>query len=233
MTSITTALAEIKERMARAALQAGRPPGDVRLVAVSKTRSVANIEEALATGQVDFGENYVQELVEKQGALAGRPEPLRWHFIGHLQRNKVRFIAPSCHLVHAVDSVRLGLELDRRAGECGRRLPVLLELNLAGEESKFGLGVEEVAGVAGELAGLPNLALSGLMAMTPLRATRDEARRLYGAARDLAQRLAVNLPPGACRELSMGMTQDFEAAIEQGATLVRVGTAIFGSRSEA
>jgi hypothetical protein len=219
--------------MAQAAVRAGRSPEDVRLVAVSKTRPVEVIAQALATGQWDFGENYVQELVEKQAALEDHAEPVRWHFIGHLQRNKVRFIAPFVHLVHAVDSVRLGEELNRRAGECSRRLPILLEVNLAEEAAKFGLAAQDVAPVAQQLAGLPHLALSGLMAMTPLGATRDEARRLYGMARDLAERLAADLPSGACRELSMGMTQDFEAAIEQGATLVRVGTAIFGSRSEA
>jgi PLP dependent protein len=240
MTRTHVALAEVRQRMAQAALRAGRAPDSVRLVAVSKTRPVAVITEALAAGQLDFGENYVQELVHKhQELVPGHqelvepPEPLRWHFIGHLQRNKVRFIAPFCHLVHAVDSVPLGEEINRRAGECGRCLPVLLEVNLAGEATKFGLSPGEVAGVAQQLAGLPSLALTGLMAMTPLGASHDEARRLYGMARELAERLAADLPPGACRELSMGMTQDFEAAIEQGATLVRVGTAIFGSRSEA
>lgn len=233
MSEVAGALGEVRERMAQAARRSGREPSAVRLVAVSKTRPVETLVEALETGQVDLGENYVQELVAKQEALREREPQPQWHFIGHLQRNKVRFIAPFVHMVHAVDSLRLGEELNRRGGECGRRIPVLLEVNLAGEESKFGLTADEVGAVAEALAGLEHLAVSGLMAMTPLGAPEDEVRRLYAGTRELAERIGRNVRAEDWRELSMGMTQDFEVAIEEGATLVRVGTAIFGSRSEA
>jgi pyridoxal phosphate enzyme (YggS family) len=231
MSRIADALEQVRGRIAAAAARAGRDPADVTLVAVSKTRSVEETLEAVGAGAVDLGENYVQELVAKREDLQRREIPVRWHFIGHLQRNKVRFLAPFCALVHAVDDLELARELDRRAGQHGRRQPVLLEVNIAGEESKFGVAPEQAAALAEGVAGLANVELRGLMAMTPLGAVGHEASRLFAQVRDLSHDLGKNLPPGAMRDLSMGMTQDFEAAVEQGATLVRVGTAIFGPRA--
>lgn len=231
MGTVAEALEQVRERITAAALRAGRDPFAVTLVAVSKTRSIEDILEAVAAGAAHLGENYAQELVVKAEELQRRELPVKWHFIGHLQRNKARFLAPFCHLVHAVDDLELARELDRRARQHGRRQPVLLEVNIAREESKFGVGPGEVGALAEDVACLQNIELRGLMAMTPLGASSDEASRLFAQVRELSQRLAANLPPGAMSELSMGMTQDFEAAVEQGATLVRVGTAIFGPRA--
>jgi pyridoxal phosphate enzyme (YggS family) len=233
MHDIATALAEVRTRIARAAGRAGRSPDDIRLVVVTKTRSAEEIAQAAAAGATDLGENYVQELVAKREALVrlGFPD-LRWHMIGHLQRNKVRFLAPFCALIHAVDSSRLGAEISARAQAQGRRQAVLVEVNIAAEATKFGLAPEEVAAVAEGLAALPGVELQGLMAMVPYGAPEAEARERLAAVRELAEQLAPSLPPGAMSQLSMGMSQDFEVAVEEGATLVRVGTAIFGRRDQ-
>lgn len=230
MGKIADALEQVRERIQAAASRAGRDAEGITLVVVSKTRSLQEILEAVEAGGLDLGENYVQELVAKREELQRRELPVRWHFIGHLQRNKARFLAPFCHLIHAVDDLELAHELDRRAAQHGRKQPVLLEVNIAGEQTKFGVAPEQAAALAEGVAALPSLQLRGLMAMTPLGASTDEAARLFAQVRELAERLGRNLPPGSMSELSMGMTQDFEVAVEQGATLVRVGTAIFGPR---
>lgn len=230
MGTVAEALEQVRERIHAAAARAGRSPSAVKLVAVTKTRSIEDILDAVGAGAADLGENYVQELVAKREELQRRELPVQWHFIGHLQRNKARFLAPFCHLIHAVDDLELARELDRRAGQQGRRQPMLLEVNIAGEESKFGVAPTELGALAEAVAQLAHVELRGLMAMTPLGASDDEASRLFGQVRELSEDLGHSLPPGAMSELSMGMTQDFEAAVEQGATLVRVGTAIFGPR---
>jgi pyridoxal phosphate enzyme (YggS family) len=230
MGKIAEALEQVRQRIDAAASRAGRDASQITLVAVSKTRSVEEILEAVGAGAVDLGENYVQELVAKREELERRQVPVRWHFIGHLQRNKAKFLTPFCHLIHAVDDLELARELDRRAAQHDRKQAVLLEVNIAGEQTKFGVAPEEAAALAEGVAALPNLQLRGLMAMTPLGASADEAARLYAQVRELAEQLGRNLPPGSMGELSMGMTQDFEVAVEQGATLVRIGTAIFGPR---
>lgn len=231
MSTIAEAFREVKERVAQAAQRSGRQPEDVVLVAVTKTRPLSDVEQVIAAGARDLGENYVQELVSKQQALT-TPDGscLRWHLIGHLQRNKVKYVVPGCHLIHTVDSERLAEEVARRASAASRPQPVLLEVNMAGEESKYGVAPAEAAPLAEHVAGLAGVQLRGLMTMTPYGAPADEARRLFAGLRELAQRLQVGLPAGSMAELSMGMTQDYEIAIEEGATLVRVGTAIFGQR---
>jgi pyridoxal phosphate enzyme (YggS family) len=180
---------------------------------------------------VHLGENYVQELVDKRGLLGGgQHEPPLWHAIGHLQRNKVKYLVGQCALIHSLDSPRLADEMNQRAEQVGGAQPVLIEVNIAGEDTKFGVQPRDVEALAQYLAQLGSVRLQGLMAMTPYQAGADEARRYFGEVRELASRLGRNLPEGAMATLSMGMTQDFEIAVEQGATLVRVGTAIFGER---
>lgn len=231
MPTIAAAYNEVTQRISAAAGRTGRSADDVVLVAVTKTRSPAEVRAVIQAGATDLGENYVQEMVDKQQAFeASGYRELRWHAIGHLQRNKARYIAPFCTLVHSLDSDRLAEELDTRAEQAERRLPVLLEVNIAGEPSKTGLRPDAVAAVAQHVAGLQSLDLRGLMAMPPYGIAEDELRRYFAATRELAQSLAGDLPPGAMRELSMGMSHDYELAIEEGATIVRVGTAIFGPR---
>lgn len=231
MHDIGAAFREVRDRIDAAARKAGRSAEQVTLVTVSKTRSPEEIRLAVSAGADHLGENYVQELVDKWrefgGQVDGNP---RWHFIGHLQRNKVKYLAPFCELIHSVEDERLAAEIDRRACEQQRRQALLLEVNIAGEESKFGLSPEQVAPLAEKVAELPGVQLRGLMAMTPLGASPEACRRYFAQVRELSEGLAVSLPEGAMAELSMGMTQDYEVAVEEGATLVRVGTAIFGPR---
>jgi pyridoxal phosphate enzyme (YggS family) len=217
-------LAEIRARIARAAERAGRDPGGVRLVAVSKTHPAATVREALAAGQVDFGENYVQELREKAAEL---PEA-RWHCIGRLQSNKVKYLAPWIALIHTVDSVSLGEEIEKRAATAGRVIPVLAQINVALQEEKNGCPPAEAAALLRALRALPHLELRGLMTMPPFWEA-ERVRPFFAELRRLRDRLQDDLGAPA-PELSMGMSADFEAAVEEGATLVRVGTAIFGAR---
>lgn len=229
--SVAAALAQVRQRIHDAALAQGRDASTVRLVAVSKTHPAAAIREAYAAGQRDFGENYVQELVQKAQELADLPE-LRWHLIGHLQRNKARHVAPLVSLVHTVDSVELARELAKRfAGASPRareRLEVLVEVSIAGELQKHGAPPAEVGALLDAIDALPELALRGLMCVPPLSEDAAAARPHFEALRQLRDQHggAARLP-----ELSMGMTHDLEHAIAAGATLVRVGTAIFGRRA--
>ena len=233
MSHIARALAEVQDTVAAAAERVGRSPDDVLIVAVTKTRALEEIQDALAAGAVDLGENYVQELVGKHEALEERGySNVRWHAIGHLQRNKARNLAPFCHLMHSVDSQRLADEISKRAAANQRTQPVLIEVNVAAEASKFGVPAEEADGLAQYVAGLPHVELRGLMAMTPYGVAEDVCRRHFVQMRELAARLGADLPPSAMAALSMGMTQDYEVAVEEGATMVRVGTAIFGKRRE-
>ncbi len=224
--SVADNLAQVRERIARAATAVGRDPASVQLVAVSKTKSPALIREAHAAGQRLFGENYAQELAQKAEALADLPD-LRWHFIGHLQTNKARVVAGCAHAVHTVDSAALARELGKRVEKAGRGpLPVLIEVSLGGEAQKAGVTASEIAEVMVAIAAQPALSLRGLM-MVPPAGNLDTARKVFetlASLRNLHGGLAV-LP-----ELSMGMSEDLELAVAAGATLVRVGTAIFGTR---
>jgi PLP dependent protein len=207
----------VRARIEAAARRAGRDPADVTLVAVSKTVPVGRIAEALAAGVTDLGENRAQELLEKAPLLAEGPVPPRWHFVGALQRNKVKALVPWVSLWHSVDRESLGTELARRAP--GGR--VLVEVNLAGEPAKAGCAPGDAAALADALRA-DGLAVEGLMTVPP---AGDPPRPWFARLAELGAHLSV-------RELSMGMTDDFEIAIEEGATIVRVGRAIFGRRSQ-
>ena len=224
--SVAAALEQVRQRIHDSAVASGRDPKSVTLVAVSKTQPAAAIREAYAAGQRAFGENYVQELVQKAQELADLPD-LRWHLIGHLQRNKARHVAPLVSLVHTVDSVELSRELAKRAGGAGKRLDVLVEVSIAGEAQKHGASPADVAALLDAIEALPELQLRGLMCVPPLSEDAAAARPHFDALRRLRDQHggASRLP-----ELSMGMTHDLEHAVAAGATLVRVGTAIFGRR---
>ncbi len=225
--SIAQNLAAIRARMDAAAHSVGRQPGEVNLVAVSKRNPPQAVATALAAGQVDFGENYVQEAAAKIPALGPGP---RWHLIGHLQTNKARQAAQLFSVIQTLDSLKLAQALDRQAGELGKRLTVLIQVSLAGEAQKSGLEPTQVPALAQAVAALPHLDLRGLMTMPPFFDDPEAARPFFARLRQLAQTLAPELPPQAMSQLSMGMSGDFEIAIQEGATLVRVGTAIFGAR---
>lgn len=224
--TIAENLAEVKRRITEACGRVGRDPREVTLVAVSKTHPAGAVEQALAAGQRDFGENYVQEARDKVPLVAGEP---RWHYIGRLQRNKVKYLAPWVHFIHTVDSLKLAEEIDKQAAQCHRTIPVLLQVNVAGEDAKSGCLLEEAGSLAREMLQFSFLELCGLMTMPPFWPA-ERVRPFFRQLRQLRDRLRDELgrPLPA---LSMGMSADFPAAVEEGATLVRVGTAIFGVRS--
>lgn len=230
MSAVVLNLQRVRERIADAAARVGRDPQEITLVAVSKTRSVEEIAAVAEAGVKHFGENYVQELLPKHEALAQRFPDLQWHFIGHLQRNKARYLTPFCALIEVIDSVRLAEEVDRRARLAGRRQPVLMQVDLAGEETKFGCPLEEVPRLAESLAQLPGLHWQGLMIIPPFAEDPEQTRPYFRRLRELQAQLAAQYPQQDLRHLSMGMSHDFTVAIEEGATIVRIGTAIFGPR---
>lgn len=219
--SIASRLADVRERIARAAIDAGRDPSTIALVAVSKRHPASAIREAYAAGQRDFGENYVQELVEKASLLADLPD-LRFHLIGHLQSNKAKVVAPVCAAVQTVDSVRLATMLAKFV-PTGRKLVVHLQVNVGGESQKSGCAPADLAALVDGVRALPELDLVGLMTIPP-EGDRELARRAFRELRSLANRF--DLP-----SLSMGMSADLDLAVAEGATIVRVGTAIFGDRA--
>ena len=226
---IVDSLAQIRERMAAAARRAGRDPGSVRLVAVSKRVPVERISEAVAAGQLLFGENYLQEAEEKIGQL---PPSAQWHFIGHLQSNKAKAAAELFAMIETVDRLKLARALDKHAAEANRLLPVLVQVNVGREEQKAGALPEAAEALLREMAVLPNLQVRGLMTMPPFFDAPETVRPFFRALRCLSEKLASKglLGIHGPVELSMGMSGDFEVAIEEGATLVRVGTALFGPR---
>ena len=227
--SIAGNLRAIQERIKAAARKAGRDPAEVKLVAVSKTRPAAFVDEAARCGQTLFGENYVQELAAKAREVT---EPVAWHFIGHLQSNKVRQIAGLVTMIHSVDRLSLAQEIDRQWGRLGRLCDVLIEVNIACEETKCGTSVKEVFELARRVAALPHLRLRGLMTMPPFYDDPERARPYFRELQCIAGEIrAENIPRVEMKELSMGMSGDFEVAIAEGATLVRVGSAIFGERA--
>ena len=222
-------LAAVRARIAQAAARGGRPASDVRLVAISKTFGPDYVRAAHAAGQRDFGENRVQEALEKQAALADLD--LAWHLVGHLQSNKARKAVGPFALIHSVDSRDLLRRLDAAAGEQARVVEVLLQVDLAGEATKFGAPPDELAALVEAAAGCRWARLAGLMLLPPYFDDPQRARPFFQRLRALRDDLRSRGTPPAClRELSMGMSHDFEVAIEEGATIVRVGTAIFGTR---
>jgi PLP dependent protein len=223
-------LADVHRRIALAAARAGRSPGSVRLVAVSKTHPIECVRAAAAAGQRDFGENRVQEALQK--IETARDLDVRWHLIGHLQSNKARRAAIAFACIHSIDRVDLLQEVDRIAVQAGTSPEVLIQVDLAGEATKHGAPVEHVEAIAAAAGGCRAVRLVGLMLLPPFFGDPEEARPYFRQLRELRDRLlADGLPAASLRELSMGMSHDFEVAIEEGATIVRVGTAIFGGRS--
>ncbi|MGI9951129.1 YggS family pyridoxal phosphate-dependent enzyme [Moorellaceae bacterium AZ2] len=229
MVELKDNIARVQERIARAARKVGRQPEEITLIAVTKNVPVERIREAVAAGIKELGENRVQELLEKQPYLA--EEGVSWHLIGHLQRNKVKYVWNRVRLIHSLDSLELARELEKRAGAAGEKIKVLVEVNVAGESSKFGLPVEAVPGFVKELTGFSSLKVLGLMTVAPLVDDPEEVRPVFRRLRELAREIeALALPGVEMRYLSMGMTNDFEVAVEEGANMVRIGTAIFGPR---
>ena len=228
---IAARLAEVRVRIAEAEARAGRSPGGVLLVAVSKTVPPAAVAAAVAAGQRVFGENRVQEAVAKAAACG--PGPV-WHLIGHLQRNKAKEAARLFDVVESLDSSELAGDLDRRAREAGRRLRVLVQVKLGGEATKSGVVPEAAPALIEAAARLPHLDVAGLMTIPPPSPTPEGSRPWFALLRELRERWdGTCCPRGTLRELSMGMSDDYEVAIDEGATIVRVGTAIFGSRAQA
>jgi len=226
LSGIAERLAHIQARVEQAARAAGRDPKSVRLIAVSKKMPAEAIREAYDAGQRLFGENYAQELATKADALADLSD-IEWHFIGHLQSNKARLVAPRARVVHTVDGASLAKELARRAEAAGRTLDVLIEVNVSGEPQKHGIVASELAEVLAGVRAFPPLSVRGLMTMPP-EGDLDVAREVFET---LASLRNLHGGPGVLPELSMGMSGDFETAIAAGATIVRVGTAIFGART--
>jgi PLP dependent protein len=229
MSSIVTQLNDVRTRIANAARRVHRDPSTVRLVAVSKTFPPSDIREAYEAGQREFGENRVQEGLEKSRALSDLA--IHWHLLGHLQSNKVRKVAGAFALLHGVDSVELLRRVDEVALELGTTQEVLVQVELAGETSKFGLPPDELPEVLDAASRCQAARVVGLMLLPPAPETPEDARPWFRRLRELRDEcLAKGAPSDMLRELSMGMSGDFEVAVEEGATLVRVGTAIFGRR---
>jgi hypothetical protein len=226
---IAASLSAVRERLARALARAGRLPSSVRLVAVSKTRPADDVRAAFEAGQSEFGENRVQEALEKIAATSDIP--ITWHLVGHLQSNKAKRAAGTFAWVHSIDSVDLLRRVDAAAGEAGRRPDLLVQVDLAGEPTKHGAPADAWLALFEAAAGCRAARVAGLMLLPPLMPDPEDARPYFRRLRDLRDGLAGRgVPAGMLRELSMGMSHDFEVAVEEGATIVRVGTAIFGER---
>ena len=226
--TIPANLARINSRIRAAAEKAGRDPESVRLVAVSKTRTPSDIIEVFQAGQTVFGENYIQELLSK---LAGVQETAEWHFIGHLQSNKVKYIAGQVTLIHSVDRISLAEEINRQWGKLGKVCDVLVQVNISGENTKSGTTEEGAIQLVRDCSLLPSVRVRGLMTMPPFFDEPDLARPYFAELRRLSEAIATQkIEHVEMKELSMGMSGDFEAAIAEGATLVRIGSAIFGER---
>jgi pyridoxal phosphate enzyme (YggS family) len=230
MSAIQKNLEKIRERIETAALRAGRDPQSVKLVAVSKKIDSHLIEEAIAAGQTIFGENYMQEAKEKINRLQAA---VQWHFIGHIQSKKAKDAAALFDLVHTVDNLKLARALDKHAGLAGRTLSVLVQVNVGGEAQKEGVAPENAEELLVSMGELTNLKVRGLMTMPPFMSNPEDVRPYFRTLRQLAEHFAQkgHFDRRDGFELSMGMSGDFEVAIEEGATLVRVGTALFGPRS--
>lgn len=221
-------LQKVEEKIALSCERAGRAREDVTLIAVSKTKPVETLKEAYDMGVRVFGENKVQELLDKYEAL---PDDIHWHMIGHLQRNKVKYIIDKVDLIHSVDSVRLAETIDKEAKKHGLTANILIEVNVAKEDTKFGVLPEELDAVIEEISRFSNICVRGLMTIAPFVENAEENRAIFARLRklsvDIASKNIDNVNVGL---LSMGMTNDYEIAVEEGATLIRVGTGIFGER---
>ena len=221
-------LHEVQENIRKACERSGRNPEDVTLIAVSKTKPVSDIEQIYAAGIREFGENKVQEMNDKQKVLPG---DINWHMIGHLQRNKVKYIVDNVAMIHSVDSVRLAEEISKEAVKKNVAVDMLVEVNVAKEESKFGLYTEDVSQFVEQISKLPGINIKGLMTSAPFVDNPEDNRQYFKKLKDLSVDInAKNIDNVHMDFLSMGMTNDYVVAVEEGATHVRVGTAIFGHR---
>jgi pyridoxal phosphate enzyme (YggS family) len=229
MPAVAESLERVRDQIAHAVAKAGRSVDDVELVAISKTHDADKVREAIEAGQTLFGESRVQEARVKIPEL---PSSTRWHFVGHLQKNKIRQVLPLFELVHSVDSLALAQDINRIAEEDGLHPRVLLEVNVAGEGSKFGFRPEQLRAEMESLLALPRLSILGLMTIPPIAEEPESSRKYFVQLRELRDQLQTEFHVDLA-QLSMGMTQDFAVAVEEGATLVRVGTAIFGERPRA
>ena len=222
-------LYQVQENMKEACRRSGRAESDVTLIAVSKTKPLPMLEEVYSLGIRDFGENKVQELVDNAEQL---PDDIRWHMIGHLQRNKVKYIVDKVYMIHSVDSLRLAEEISKEAVKRGIIVNILIEVNVAGEESKFGVTPEDTPGLVQEISHLPGILVRGLMTIAPFVENAEDNRIFFSALKKLYVDITnKNIDNVRMDYLSMGMTGDYEVAIEEGASFVRVGTGIFGERS--
>ncbi len=229
MTSISKNIDQIRGRIADACGNSGRHPADIRLVAVSKVKPAELIDEAFAAGQQLFGESYVQEFRDKEPTVRS---PVEWHFIGALQSNKVKYLRGKVTLIHSVDRFSLAKEINQQWGKIDAVAPILLQVNVGDENSKAGCAIAELPELTSKVAALPHLKIHGLMCLPPYFDDPEQVRPYFRQLRELAARIVEEQIPGvSMKELSMGMSGDFEVAIEEGATLVRIGTAIFGERN--
>ena len=229
MSQISSNLEKVREKIAKAASKAGRNPQDIQLVAVSKTVDIKRVKQAIEAGATILGENYIQESRKKIEEL-GRSA--RWDFIGHLQSNKVKHAVELFEMIHSVDRLSLAQEINKVAEKREEKVRILIQVNISGEEAKSGIDPEGVISLVRDIAPLRNLSLEGLMTMPPYFGDPEEARSYFISLRELRDRiLGENIEGISLKELSMGMSGDFEVAIEEGSTLVRVGTAIFGERN--
>jgi pyridoxal phosphate enzyme (YggS family) len=220
----------IRERIASAAANAGRDPNNVKLLAAAKAQCVEAIGAAIAAGVTLIGENYVQEAADKRKLVTA---PVEWHMIGHLQRNKAKVAVELFDVIESLDNLALARELDKEGGKRGKTIRAFVEVNLGGEESKSGIAREQVSGLFEAIGALSHLRIEGLMTVPPFRGNLEEVRPFFRALRELRDQLnQLHLPNVALKELSMGMTHDYTVAIEEGATIVRIGTALFGPRSK-
>ena len=223
-------IGKVNRIMDEAALKSGRNGGDILLCAVTKTRTADEINEAVRAGVTDIGENKVQEIMDK----FERVDPVKWHMIGHLQTNKVKYIIDKVDLIHSVDSMRLAEEIDRRAGQCGRTMDILIQVNSAMEDSKFGVPAADTGDLINEiLENCPNIRIKGLMCMAPFEINPEDSAVYFAEVRKLFNIYSEEIKHDRLELsiLSMGMSNDYETAIKEGSNLIRVGTAIFGDRN--
>ena len=229
MNMIKENIIDVEAKIKAACERAGRDISEVTLIAVSKTKPVSDIDEAYNYGVRDYGENKVQELCDKYSVL---PDNIRWHLIGHLQRNKVKYIIDKAYLIHSVDSVRLAEQINSEAVKKSVHINILIQVNIANEDTKFGLKEDEVSDMIREISTLPNIHIKGLMTVAPFTDNPEDNRKYFRGIKEMSDNIAaLDIPDVEMTELSMGMTGDYEVAIEEGATLVRVGTGIFGNRN--
>ncbi len=218
----------IEQNIKRACLKAGRERSEVTLIAVSKTKPIEDLNAVYELGERNFGENKVQELC---GKIEAMPSDIKWHMIGHLQRNKVKYIVDKVALIHSVDSLRLAEEISKQAIKKDVNVDVLIEINIGDEESKFGVSTEEVIALVSDVAKLPNISVKGLMCVAPYVVDSEENRAFFHKIKDLSIDIQdKNIDNVSMNVLSMGMSNDYEVAIEEGATMVRIGSNLFGKR---